>query len=575
MVSIDASAPDRQDQPAQTSAAPAEQISRRTWLALGVMLVAAFMELMDVTMANVAIPSIQQDLGATYGQIQWVIAGYALAFAVGLITGGRLGDIWGRKRIFLIGLVGFLITSLLCGLAPNPGFLIAARVLQGLSAAVMLPQVLASISVWFPAEKRQAAFGLFGAVSGIGGLSAPLIGGALINADLFSLDWRPIFLINIPIGILTFIAAVYMVDESRSPHALRLDPLGVLISATGVFLIVFPVIQGRDAGWPAWVWILLALSVPVFALFVVAQRWKARRDGSPVVDLRLFRYRGFSGGLLVTVVFFAAVTSIAFVLMLFLQAGHGYTPLRSGLALVPLAFGLVVGSVFSIGLSERIGRNVLPIGGVVSAGSAIWLSSVIAGHTGALGIGTILAPLAVMGFGIGLVVAPLNDLVLVGLPHESAGSASGMQATMIQIGSAVGVAVLGVIFSGFIADRADPAFASVSPQLRQELVAAGLPATTADAVADGAATCFRDRARATDPSVTPPSCAPSDAIPADVRQRIEPVVARAATTAVRDDYSESLQRTLYYNAGIFGVTALLAFLIPGPKRREGAAKPGH
>jgi EmrB/QacA subfamily drug resistance transporter len=422
------------------------RVTGRTWLATAVLLVAAFMELLDVTMANVAVSSIRQDLGASLGQAQWVVAGYALAFAVALMTGGRLGDIWGRKRVFLVGLAGFLVSSLLCGVAVDAELLVASRVLQGLAAAVMLPQVLASINVWFPAEKRAAAFGLFGAVTGIGGLTAPLVGGALINADLFSLGWRPIFLINLPIGLIAFVAAVFLVDDSRSSRALRLDLLGVLVGALGVFLVVFPVIQGRAAGWPAWIWIMLGLAVPVFAVFALVERRKAGRDGSPLVDVALFRRRAFVAGLLVTLVFFAGVTAVAFVFMIFLQSGFGYSPLRAGVSLVPLAFGLIVGSGMSIGLSKRIGRTVLQIGCLVSMGAAVWLALVIGHQETALRIWDIVPPLAMFGLGIGLVVAPLADIVLAAAPKESTGLASGLQATMIQAGSAVGVAVLGTIF---------------------------------------------------------------------------------------------------------------------------------
>ena len=434
--------------------ATAMAVSRRTWLGTVVLLIASFMELMDVTMANVAVPSIQRDLRTSYSQVQWVVAGYSLAFAVALITGGRLGDIWGRKRLFMTGLVGFLLFSLLCGVAPDPAVLIAARVLQGVAAAVMLPQVLASISVWFPADKRAAAFGLFGAVAGIGGLVAPLIGGALINANVLNLGWRPIFLINLPIGVATLVATRFLVTESRQPRPPRLDPAGVLVSGLGVFLIVFPVIQGRQAGWPAWVWLMLALAVPVLAVFVAQQRRKIRHDGSALVDLRLFARRGFAAGLLVTLTFFGGVTAVAFTLMIFLQAGFGYSPLRAGLSLVPLAFSLILGSGLSIGLSKRMGRAVLQIGCLVSAGGAISLSVTVAGHDTAIGFTDIAPALAVLGLGLGLVVAPLTDYVLAAAPPESAGSASGLQSTMIQIGNAVGVAVLGAIFLGLVASNA-------------------------------------------------------------------------------------------------------------------------
>lgn len=428
------------------AAGPAVQVSRRTWLGTAVMLIAVFMELMDVTMANVAVPSIRKDLGASYGQVQWVAAGYSLAFAVALMTGGRLGDIWGRKRVFMAGLAAFIVTSLLSGAAPDPAFLITSRVLQGVSAAVMLPQVLASITVWFPAGQREAAFGLFGAVTGMGAVVAPLIGGGLISADVASLGWRPIFLINIPIGLAALAAAWAWVDESAVPSAPRLDLGGALIGALGVFLLVFPVIQGRSAGWPAWGWVLLGLAVPAFAAFAAVEQRRRRRGKSVVTDLSLFRRRGFSAGLLVTLVFFGGVTATAFILMIYLQSDFGYSPFRAGLSIVPLALALMAGSGISISASKRLGRTVLQAGCLMSAGGIIWLSQVAAGHPTALGIWDIVPPLAVFGLGLGLTVAPLTDFVLADVPPSSAGSASGLQAAVIQAGNAVGVAVLGAIF---------------------------------------------------------------------------------------------------------------------------------
>lgn len=444
------SAPDVAAPPAPAAPA-AERVSRRTWIATAVMLIAVFMELMDVTMANIAVPAIRKNLGASYGQVQWVVAGYSLAFAVALMTGGRLGDIWGRKRLFMVGLVAFIVTSLLSGVAPDPAFLITSRVSQGLAAAVMLPQVLASMTVWFPAGKREAAFGLFGAVTGLGAVISPLIGGGLINANVFSLGWRPIFLINIPIGLAALAAARVYVDESSSPDAPKLDLAGAVVGALGVFLVVFPVIQGRDQGWPAWGWVLLGLSAPTFGAFVIMERSRARQGKSVVADLSLFRRRTFSAGLGVTLVFFGGVTATAFVLMIYLQSGFGYSPFRAGLSLVPLALALMVGSGLSIGASKRLGRSILQIGCLVSAGGVIWLSQVAASHSTALSIWDIAAPLAIFGLGLGLSVAPLTDFVLTGVPAASAGSASGVQSSMIQVGNAVGVAVLGAIFFSLLA----------------------------------------------------------------------------------------------------------------------------
>jgi len=410
------------------------------------------MELMDVTMANVAVPAIRADISASYGQVQWVIAGYALTFAVFLLTGGRLGDIYGRKRMFLTGLVGFLAASTLCGLAPNPDFLVGARVLQGFAAAIMLPQVLACITVWFPEDKRAAAFGLFGAVTGLGAIAAPLIAGVLINADLFGWGWRPIFLINIPIGIAVFLVGSSVMTESKSPTPLKLDPLGVLVSATAVFLLIYPIIQGQENDWAPWIWIMLAASIPALILFVVVERWKTRRDGSPVMDLDMFKIRAFSVGLLINLVFFAGVTAISFVSMIFLQSGLHFSALKAGSTLVPLALGLVFGSGLSINLSKKLGRTTLQIGSVIALGAAIWAGSTIGDKGENLSVWSIVWPLFVLGIGLGVVVAPLSDFILAKLPPQNAGSGSGLQATTVQMGSAIGVAALGAALVRFLAD---------------------------------------------------------------------------------------------------------------------------
>jgi EmrB/QacA subfamily drug resistance transporter len=432
------------------------------------MLVAVFMELMDVTMANVAVPAIRKGMSASSAQAQWVVAGYSLAFAAGLLTGGRVGDLWGRKRLFMGGLAAFIITSLLTGIAPDPAFLIVSRVLQGLAAAVMLPQVLASISVWFPDEQRAAAFGLVGAVTGLGGVVSPLIGGGLINANVLSLGWRPVFLINIPIGLVTLALARVYVDDSLAPDRPRLDVTGAVIGALSVFLLVFPVIQGHDEGWPAWGWVLLGLSVPTFGAFVLVERRRTRLRKPTVADLALFRRRAFSAGLGVTLVFFAGVTATAFVLMIYLQSVFGYSPFRAGLALVPLALALIAGSGLSIGASRRLGRTVLQAGCLVAAGGIAWLAAVMATHATSLGIWSIVAPLAVFGLGLGLAVAPLTDVVLADAPSASAGSATGMQSTMIQVGNSVGVAVLGAILFSLLAGH--PAAAAMRDTLACDAV---------------------------------------------------------------------------------------------------------
>lgn len=259
----------------------ATQTDRRRWIALAIVMAAAFMDLVDVTIVNIAIPAIQEDIGATVSQIQWIVAGYALAFAVGLITGGRLGDIYGRKRLFLAGIAGFTIASALCGIAQSPELLVTARILQGAMAALMVPQVLAIIHATFPPHEKGKVFGLWGAIVGLGGISGPLIGALLTHWNLFGLEWRPIFLINLPVGILALILGAKYIEESRSPQALRLDLVGVIVGTVGLLMLLYPLTRGEETGWPTWGFVTMFASIPVFGALIAYERAKSRRDGSP------------------------------------------------------------------------------------------------------------------------------------------------------------------------------------------------------------------------------------------------------------------------------------------------------
>src|SRR6201997_4399303 len=235
----------------------------RRWLTLVILLLAAFMNLLDVSIVNIAIPSIQRDLHASYADVQWALAGYTLAYALVLITGGRLGDTFGRKRLFLIGVAGFTIMSALCGVAQTPGMLIGCRVVQGAMGAIMVPQVLAVIQVIFPPAERIKALAGFGVTAGLGTVSGPLIGGLLIQHNLFGWTWRPIFLINVPVGILAVIASAVLVRESRSDRPPKLDPIGVVLVSAALLLLLYPLVQGRQLGWPGWTFVSMAASAPV------------------------------------------------------------------------------------------------------------------------------------------------------------------------------------------------------------------------------------------------------------------------------------------------------------------------
>ncbi|MFE7232585.1 MFS transporter [Streptomyces sp. NPDC002405] len=437
---------------------PVSTADRRRWFALAIVMTAAFMDLVDVTIVNIAIPSIQQDAGASFSQIQWITAGYALAFAAGLITGGRLGDIHGRKRLFLLGIGGFTLASALCGFAVNPDMLVAARLLQGAMAAMMVPQVLSIVHATFPAHERGKVFGLFGAIVGLGAVSGPLLGALLTEWNLFGLEWRPIFLINLPVGVLALVLGNRFISESKAPRALKLDLVGVALVTLGLLMLLYPLTRGRELGWPLWGYVSMTGALVVFAALVAYERSKAARDGSPLIELSLFRVKSFAAGIAVQTVFGVALGVFFLVWTLYMQVGLGWSPLRAGLTGVPFSIAVSTAAGMSVQkLVPRFGRKVLQAGALVMAAGVllyIWESERYGLH---IAPWQMALPLVVMGVGMGLIVAPLTDAVLSEVPREHAGSASGLINTVQQMGNALGLGLVSVVFFGVIGDRLAPA----------------------------------------------------------------------------------------------------------------------
>ncbi|MDT0395363.1 MFS transporter [Streptomyces edwardsiae] len=431
---------------------------RRRWFALAIVMTAAFMDLVDVTIVNIAIPAIQRDEGATFSQIQWITAGYALAFAAGLVTGGRLGDIHGRKRIFLVGIGGFTLASALCGFAVNPEMLVASRILQGAMAALMVPQVLSIVHATFPPHERGKVFGLFGAIVGLGAVSGPLLGALLTEWNLFGLAWRPIFLINLPVGIAGLVLGRRFISESKAPRALKLDLVGVALVTLGLLMLLYPLTRGRELGWPLWGYLSMAGALLVFGALVAYERVKGARDGSPLIELSLFRVKSFAAGIAVHTVFGVGLGIFFLVWTLYMQIGLGWSALRAGLTGVPFSIAVSAAAGMSVQLLvPRFGRKVLQAGALVMAAGVllyIWESERygmdIASWQMAL-------PLVVMGAGMGLIVAPLTDAVLSEVPREHAGSASGLINTVQQMGNALGLGLVSVVFFGVIDERLAPA----------------------------------------------------------------------------------------------------------------------
>jgi len=550
-----------------------EGVDPRRWLTLIILLLAAFMNLLDVSIVNIAIPSIQRDLHASYSDVQWALAGYTLAYALVLITGGRLGDTFGRKRLFLIGVSGFTIMSALCGAAQSPGQLIAFRVVQGAMGAIMVPQVLAVIQVIFPPAERIKALAGFGVTAGLGTVSGPLIGGLLIQHNLLGLTWRPIFLINVPVGILAVIASAVLVRESRSARPPKLDPVGVVLVSAALLLLLYPLVQGRQLGWPGWTFVSMAAAAPMFALFVWWEQVKTRRDGSPLVPLRLFSHREFSVGMAIAMTFFLGIASFGLVLTLFLQLGLGFTPLHAGLTFLPFSLGILVSSGAAARLAPRFGRGVTMAGALIIAAGMAGLIAAVHHYGAAVTTWELVPGLVAAGLGLGAVIAPLADIVLDRVPHQDAGSASGVFNTGLQLGNSIGIAVIGVIFFALLGSQSGPAASTVAPALRSQVVAAGVPAQAAAHLEAQFRTCLHDRLVASDPTVTPASCQP----PAGVvlSPGVRKIVAGAGISAVRHDFAASLVRTLWFQVGVFVLAFLMMLAWPRGAGRRVTAPGGE
>ncbi|HUB76960.1 MAG TPA: MFS transporter [Solirubrobacteraceae bacterium] len=419
----------------------------RRWTILALVLAAECMDLLDGTIVNVAAPSIHADLHAGSSALQWIVGGYALAFAIGLIAGARLGDIYGRRRLFVIGAVGFVAASVACGFATDSGTLIACRLAQGTAAAMLIPQGLGIIKEVFPPSELPRAFTWFGPVIGLSAVLGPIIGGALISADVLEAAWRPIFFVNLPLGLAAAAGAAALMPESRAPRRPDLDLVGTALAALGMGLLIYPLIQGRAAGWPAWTYAMIAASAAAFAMLVAWSRRERRRGRDALVEASIFAHRAYTAGLATIVVFFTTMAGTLLVLTLFLQLGEHFTPIHAGLTLAPFAAGSATGAVLAgAALVPRFGRRVLQAASVVMAGGLWWLHQAIAAHGLATSSPELIAPLLLTGAGIGMTISPLFDFVLAAVTPAEAGSASGVLNAAQQLGGAIGVAAIGTLF---------------------------------------------------------------------------------------------------------------------------------
>ena len=450
--------------PATATGRPRERIAGRgLWLLL-VAMAGTFMAIMDSFIVNVAVPSIRAELNATFAEVELAVSGYVLVYGLLLVTGGRLGDLFGTRRLFLAGTVIFTAASLAAGLATDPAALIGCRAVQAVGAAFFYPQVLAVLQTEFTGRARATAFAVFGATIGLASIAGQLVGGLLIHLDLFGLGWRNVFLVNVPLGLLTLLGAARTLPPGRAEgHRPRLDLTGVGLLSAALLLCTVPLTLGAQAGWPAWTWLSLVAAAPAAASFVAWERRLAARGGSPLVDPALFRLRTFAAGNGIAVAFFAGNAGLFFVLTLQLQNGLGLSPLAAGLTFAPLAATFALASLLGPRLQNRLGHHVLTLGYAVNAAGTLALL-ITAWLAGPAMTGPLLVPaLAVIGFGEGLGVSPLIGTVLSGVPAKDAGSASGFLETTVQLGMSLGVTVLGLVFSVALGGHQATATATAYP----------------------------------------------------------------------------------------------------------------
>ncbi|TDV40617.1 MFS transporter [Actinophytocola oryzae] len=413
------------------------------WAALAVLLTAVFMDMVDNQIVTIALPTIQRELDASSSALQWTATGYTLAFALTLITGGRLGDRFGHRAVFVLGTAGFGLASLAAGLSGNIAMLLVARVAQGVFAGLMVPQVLSFIHAEFSGPAQGRAMGFYGMTFPLGGLAGPLLGGVLTQADLFGWHWRTIFFVNVPIAAAAAVGAL-LVMPRRGAGRGGADVVGVLVLASALLAVLYPLVQGRELGWPTWTFLLMAASVPLLGLFVA---WE-RRATAPLIRLDMFRNRAVSVGLPVMLIFYCGMGGF-FVLTLYLQDGLGYSPLRTALTMLPATVGIVAGNGLGMPLVPKLGRLV-PMAGVVLLVAGALAMVAVAGTD--VSPWQLVVPILLFGAGLGLGSSSLMMITLGGVGAADTGAVSGVVNTVVQLGTAAGPATVGTAFFNTLGD---------------------------------------------------------------------------------------------------------------------------
>ncbi|WP_181024469.1 MFS transporter [Paenibacillus sp. UNC499MF] len=437
--------PDASAQAVRTRASVSKGDGRRSRLMLPALLLPVFMAVSNVFIVNVATPSIQKGLGASFADVQFMLTGYTLTFAVLLIIGARLGDRFGRRRMLFIGVALFTVASLVCGLSAHVTMLIASRVLQGVGAALFMPQVLSLIQANYTPERRGAVFGMYGATQGIAATAGQIIGGLLLRMNLWELDWRAVFLISVLLGAL-ILALIPFIPESGSQDRAGLDWIGAALAAAGLLMLVYPLVQGQRTGWPAGLIASLLLSAPMLVLFAWYERGLLRRGRLPFMNVDLFKNKVFALGIIVVLLLMSSQGAFFLVAAYMLQLGLHFSALQAGLVIGLMGMGYFLASLFSSRVAAKLGAHVLTLGSILTTAGYLLLSWAVRTTGVSSDIGVWLPALAVLGIGQGFVAAPLTNIVLAKIRTADIGSASGVMTTSIQIASTIGIALIGTVW---------------------------------------------------------------------------------------------------------------------------------
>jgi EmrB/QacA subfamily drug resistance transporter len=435
--------PSAQAQPPSVQAAPGHG-----WRAVSIVLVGAFMALLDTTIVNVALPSIRTGLHASSASLEWIVSGYALAYGLALVPGGRAGDRFGHKNLFLIGLTIFTLASVACGVSQSQGEIVAARIVQGIGAGLFYPAISATIQHSFTGPARSKAFGVLGAVIGVSTAIGPLLGGLIIAGVGIQDGWRWVFLVNLFIGAVAIPMAAWRLPRATSHTKRGFDPVGLALLTGGLLLLLIPLVLGQEDGWPAWTWVCFGCCVVVFALLAAWELREDGRGGDPLLKPGLLRQSSFSAGAVFAIAFFGGFSSIFFTLSILWQEGLAHSALITGVVIAPYSLGTLTAAANSDKLSARLGRFVLVLGcSLLLVGLALVVLVIHLTEPGVNGW-DLVGPLLLAGLGTGMTIAPNQDFVLATVPRREAGTAAGILGTSQRLGTAIGIAIIGTVLFG-------------------------------------------------------------------------------------------------------------------------------